>query len=1139
MGGQKDRLDRVLIIGATPAGIAAANKLGEMGIPVTLVDREPDLNSKLSREEWRLQSGLTLNYALRPGLLRILRNPRIRSILPGEIDSLKHTRQGFSAHITNTATYVDGDRCILCGRCAEVCPASGSDGSKPVKFAGRESLPGRPIIDKRRMPLCQESCPLGVNAQGYMALVRAGRYLEALELIRRDNVLPGICGRICTHPCEVACRRGDLDEPVAIRDVKRFLSDYAMAHADVERDGAHQACKGDGIGSSLATEVGTDKAPQKSKKIAVIGSGPAGLAAAADLARLGHEVVIFEKEKEPGGLLRYGIGPYRLPRDVLDREIEAIERIGVEIRTSSPVGLTKDLQKLKGDFAAVLMTVGSWTDRKLGVDGEDLEGVDGCIAFLWKLYRGEVEEFRGKFAVIGDGNAAYDAARSLARLGVDTTIISWFPEDLIPADAEEQTAAREEGIALLDRTQVTGFFEVRDGGIGLRCARTEPGKPDAKGIPWPVIVPGEPGFELRFDRVIVAIGQKGEGALLEKNHGIEATPYGTIKVDSACRTSIPGVYAAGDACNGPSSVVHAMASGRETARSVHKDLTGVDMTLRVSCRPSGKDFPQITPDVPTMARVRMPERQSAARGGLYEEVALGFDEAQACSEAARCLQCGVCSECLECVKVCGAGDALVHDQEAGDWVEHAGVVIIADPAAAPPVKGEDVIRAYSTKNAGNDVSSMMLRGFAAAAEAMTILGGSSQRMKGHGLSFTPPSPDLSRDLRLGVFLCRCDDTFGWPSEWNDYASGLGRLPDVVHSEVLASACREEGSAQILRVIREKGLTRVMLASCVCCPLDFICSSCTDQRSRLKDALFRGTGISRAMVETCNLRGEALRFLPKDPVLAFQRFMGLVERSIGRTRRLKAMPSPARPYNFTTAVIGNSEAAARSATTLAQLGLDVFLLGSPNEPLLEPIHHENIHSFAGSRVKSLRGTVGNFRVTLEVNGQEQVLQAGAVILGDKAWQRIPYIPLDVLPPRKVQASMQKEGVVGIPFFMPGATSVPGLFLANPPGVNVSERVKGAATAISAASVMPRSPRNNKGYTVSVDQGLCRGCGRCMQVCPYQAVSFRANGLGGWHAVVDEALCKGCGNCVTYCPSSAVDSPYRNRRYLEQMIEEILI
>ncbi len=203
----KDRLYRVLVIGANPAGIAATNKLGEMGIPVTLVDPDPDLDQKLASEAWRLPSGVTLNYAMRPGLLRILRNSQIRCVIPGEISSLKHTPQGFCAHFKNFEAFIDPDQCVLCGRCAEVCPVTIGDGSKPIHFHGRQSLPGRPVIDKRRQPLCQANCPLGVNVQGYVALARVGRFREALELIRRDNILPGICGRICTHPCEVACRQ--------------------------------------------------------------------------------------------------------------------------------------------------------------------------------------------------------------------------------------------------------------------------------------------------------------------------------------------------------------------------------------------------------------------------------------------------------------------------------------------------------------------------------------------------------------------------------------------------------------------------------------------------------------------------------------------------------------------------------------------------------------------------------------------------------------------------------------------------------------------------------------------------------------------------------------------------------------------
>jgi heterodisulfide reductase subunit A-like polyferredoxin len=294
-----------------------------------------------------------------------------------------------------------------------------------------------------------------------------------------------------------------------------------------------------------------------------------------------------------------------------------------------------------------------------------------------------------------------------------------------------------------------------------------------------------------------------------------------------------------------------------------------------------------------------------------------------------------------------------------------------------------------------------------------------------------------------------------------------------------------------------------------------------------------------MVETCNLRGEVLRLLKEDPQLAVERFKGLIDRSIRRAKLLKALPTPARPYDFTTAVIGTSEASVKSALTIAEAGMEVLLFGTPEKPSFEPMIHPNIHNFNGFSVRALRGTIGNFQIIAEANGAEQVLQAGAVILGERCRKRIPYMPMAELPPRLVESSMQERGVVGIPFFSPGATSVPGLFLANPTGMKVSERIKGTAAAILAMSAMPRGPRKNKGYTVVVEESRCRGCGRCVQVCPYQAVSFRGNTVGGWNAVVDEALCKGCGNCIAVCPSSAADSPYRERRYLEEMIEEILL
>jgi len=1117
----KDRLHRVMVLGATPAGIAATNKLGELGIPVTLVDTEADLDRKLGREEWRLKSGLALNHAHRPGLLRILRNPGIRYILPAEVTSIKHSPQGFRVCIRPVPSFIDPDRCILCGRCADTCPVTTADGEKAVKYNGRQSLPGRPIIDKRRRPLCQESCPLEVNAQGYIALTRAGRYAEALELIRRENVLPSICGRICTHPCEAACRRGDIDAPVAIRDIKRFVAD-------------HEADK----------PMSTMNMPSQTEKIAVIGSGPAGLAAAADLARNGYAVTIFEKEAAAGGLLRYGIGPHRLPREILERELDYIRNLGVTILTGHPVDLAGGLDALKADFDAVIVTNGTWMDRKLGVPGEDSDGVSGCLSFLCDFHRDENRTLKERVAVIGDGNAAFDLARTLTRIGAGVTILSWFPKEMIPADTDEIDAAMEEGIAIADRTQVVGFTE-NDGRLAtVRCVPTEPGEPDANGIPWPIQVKDSVPFDLAFDRVFVAIGQQGQYAEYQSGGQgdlpFAVTPKGTIETDEFLRTSIPGVYAAGDAVSGPRSVVDAMASGKRAARSVLRDIRGnngvTNGTNGRNYAPvrTDRDFREIPADLPLCARAGMPECAPKMRIQGFPEVALGYSESMAVSEAGRCLQCGVCSECLECETVCRAIGAVNHSGHAAEVIEQTGVLIIADPTLAPHIKGEDVIRAYSRKSDDTDVSSMFIRGFHAAAQAILLIKSKSGRPKGHGISFLTPDQGLSPVIRLGVFTCRCNDSMGWLDGMDDYMENLTLRPDVVHAESLTAACTPEGSTHILRTIRNKGITRVVLAACVCCPLNYVCNSCTDQKSRLKDALFAATGVSRSMVETTNLRGEVLRMVKSDPAMAVEKFTGFLDRSIARARRLKALPALARNYNFAAAVIGESESAQTSAETLADAGLDVFLFGT----FPEPPDHPNIHNFRETRVESISGTIGEFEITFDSGGFQQTLQVGVIIIGEKSRKTIKYIHQKGLPATTVSACEQRAGVTGIPFHYPGSTDVPGLYLADPPGITVSRRKKGAAAAIQAAAVMPRGPRQSKGYTVVVDKEICRGCGRCMRVCPYQAVSFKSNGIDGWYAVVDEALCKGCGNCISVCPSNAADSPYRNQAVLEQTLGELL-
>ncbi len=1108
----KDRLQKVLVIGATPAGIAATNKLGELGVPVTLVEATHDLNEKFS--QYRLPSGSGLNFSHRSGLIRILRNPRIKCILPARVDAVRHTGQGFDVRVTPLMGYVDPQKCVLCGKCAEICPVITCEGDRPVKYSGRKMLPGRPVIDKRRQPLCQENCPLGVNVQGYMALTRAGKFDHALALIRKENVLPGICGRVCTHPCEAACRRKDVDDPLAIREIKKFLSDHASSPDE----------------SGHASETNTRK-----ESVAVVGSGPAGLAAAADLARLGYRVKVYEKQAQAGGILRYGIGPHRLPRNILDRDLNYIKKLGVEFQLSHPIDGNTGLEALKKDHDAVIIACGLWSDRKLGVPGEDLTEVYGAISFLTKLYQEDFPNLNQNIAVIGDGNAAFDLARVLRRLRGNVTLISWFPMERIPADPEEVEAARAEGVKILDSLQVIEFLGKNRTLEAVRCIATAPGPPDAAGIPWPKIVKEATPITLSFEKAIVAIGQ--QGPLTEMmDCGLNYDQRGCVRVDGTLETTIPGVFAAGDMVTGPSTVVHAMASGRAAAAAVHRQISGIQENPRPS-RPHDRDLTNIPINLVKQKRTEISWMDPSKRLAGFMEPVATWDASQAITEAHRCLQCGACSECLECVNACGKEGALMHHHLQTAITEQAGVIILADRSMSASVKGEDVIRAYSTK-AEESVHDMFVRGFAAAAEAFHLLNHHAAAPRGYGVPFLPPDPGLSQEIRMGVFVCRCKDSMGWDPQLDRWVEQITAREKVRHVEILSSACNPEATAAMVRTIRTRRLTRVVLASCVCCSLDFVCSACTDQRSRLKSALFTGTGVSRSMVETCNIRGEVLHYLKQNPKIAQQRFYGLLERAIHRARMLKPFPSPPRTYNFTTVVIGVSEAAIQSARALAKMGHEVFLIGGKNSPLHVELDHPNIHCFQGASAISISGTIGKFQVSYSAGANQRYVNAGAVILGPKSSQKVPYIPQEGLPSRAHVSSMQVAGQTGVPFLFPGSTSIAGLFVANASGFHVSPMKMGMASAILAASAIPRGPRQNKGYTVCVNAELCRGCGRCYMICPYQAVSFQKNNSGGWVAVVDEALCKGCGNCISVCPSNAADSPYRSQAMLEKTIEEML-
>jgi heterodisulfide reductase subunit A-like polyferredoxin len=434
---------------------------------------------------------------------------------------------------------------------------------------------------------------------------------------------------------------------------------------------------------------------------------------------------------------------------------------------------------------------------------------------------------------------------------------------------------------------------------------------------------------------------------------------------------------------------------------------------------------------------------------------------------------------------------------------------------------------------------MMMRGFAAAAQAMILLGSGSNPGKRHELSMPLPDPPLADDIRIGVVVCRCNNSLGWLGEMDRFVGELKHEKDIYYTEIVTSACVPEQVAEIVAAVRAKGLTRLVIGSCVCCSLDFVCSACTDQRSRLKHNLFTAMGISRSMVVTFDIRGEALSFLQDDPVQGQSRFEGLLMQSLDTARNIKPLPPSVRKYNPAVAVLGQSETAVHGAQALAEMGINVIhLFDSLAVPKTER-QQPNILCFNGADVGAISGTLGNFRLDISTGDSSRAVDVGAVIIGDRSVKKINYTGQVGCHDQAVVCAMQKQGTAGVPYLYPGMTSIAGLFVANPPGVRLSSRKKGRAAALLAAVAIMRGPERNRGYTVVVDEEMCRGCGRCGAVCPYHAVTFSENELGFWHASVDPSCCKGCGNCISVCPSGAVDSPQQNQEFLEKTLGTILL
>ena len=658
----------VLVVGGGIAGMQASLDLADQGYRVHLVETKSAIGGHMAQLDKTFPTNDCAMCTISPKLVETGRHLNIDLHVDTEVVRVDGRAGDFTVTLRRKPRYVDTTKCVGCGDCAGVCPVVLPDpfneGLSQRRAAFKlypQAVPNAYAIEKLGVSPCRDACPAGQRAQGYIALIREGRYADALRVIKEDNPFPGICGRICNHRCEDACNRRLVDEPVNIHSLKRFVTDKVY---------------------SQARQPVAPVLRSRPERVAIIGAGPCGLTAAQDLARLGYGVTIFEALPVAGGMLRVGVPEYRLPAEIIEREVADILDLGVELRLNTRVD---DLDHVFAEgFTSVLIAVGAHEGVRLPIPGADLDGVLINTHFLRDVRLERPPVLGRKVLVLGGGNVAIDVARSAVRLGAEVHLACLEPRAKMLCHPQEALAAEAEGVTIhADRTFVRVVPDGDGKVAGVECRRVSSFAFDHEGR---LSVETEPGSEhvLEADTVIFSVGQRAGLAFIPDDAGVGVTRQRTIAVNpSTMAATRPGVFAAGDSVSGTAFVIEAVASGHRAAESIQRYLQGEALERKPKPELPVVKFSEAEAHAradETRARqggrLPVPELPVEERRAGFAEVECGYTDELAQAEAARCLACARCSECLSCVYACGT-NAIDHDMVERLEEVHVGAVVLA------------------------------------------------------------------------------------------------------------------------------------------------------------------------------------------------------------------------------------------------------------------------------------------------------------------------------------------------------------------------------------------------------------------------------------------------------------------------------